>query len=237
MQWNNAISGGDPVSAEKPSASRSRLANRSWLDRLHFVKSLFIRLFVRVSYRNLLVVEASSILRALPIVRGNNGLAHIGRNARIMGRLEIIFSDPACRGSLEIGENFRSESNVTLSPRGGRIQIGCNFFMGKGSLIQATAGSVVTIGDDVMVANMVTIVASDHSVVNTAVPMCRQPECGVGIRIGSDVWIAAHAVLTDGVNVGDGAVIAAGAVVTRDVPAYSIVGGVPAKQIGSRVMA
>jgi serine acetyltransferase len=52
--------------------------------------------------------------------------------------------------------------------------------------------------------------------------------------IGNDVWIGARAVVLDGVSVGNGAIIAAGAIVSKDVPAYSIVGGVPAKEIRQR---
>ncbi|WP_281067744.1 CatB-related O-acetyltransferase [Neorhizobium galegae] len=52
--------------------------------------------------------------------------------------------------------------------------------------------------------------------------------------IGNDVWIGVRAVILDGVRVGDGAIVAAGAVVTKDVDAYAIVGGVPAKVIGYR---
>lgn len=222
------------VSAEAGSHTRSRLANRSWLDRFHFAKSLLIWITVKLLYRNLLDVKGLPLFRKFPIVRGKNGHARVGRNAGIMGNLEIMFQDPDSRGSLEIGDNFRSEANVTLAPRGGRIQIGHNFFVGKGSLIQATASSFVVVGNDVMVANGVTIVASNHSTADRTVPMIRQPERGLGIRIGSDVWIAANAVLTDGIAVANGAVIAAGAVVTRDVPPYAIVGGVPARQIGSR---
>jgi acetyltransferase-like isoleucine patch superfamily enzyme len=57
---------------------------------------------------------------------------------------------------------------------------------------------------------------------------------GVPISIGNDVWIGYRAMILDGVQVGDGAIVAAGAVVTKDVKAYSIVGGVPAKHIRFR---
>lgn len=52
-----------------------------------------------------------------------------------------------------------------------------------------------------------------------------------GIEIGKDCWIGANATILDGVKIGDGCIVAAGAVVNRDVPSYTIVGGVPAKTI------
>lgn len=54
------------------------------------------------------------------------------------------------------------------------------------------------------------------------------------VEIGNDVWIGSHALIMDGVKIGDGAVVAAGAVVTKDVPPYYIYGGVPAKLIRKR---
>ena len=54
------------------------------------------------------------------------------------------------------------------------------------------------------------------------------------IKIGNDVWIGARAIIMDGITIGDGAIVAAGAVVTKDVPSYAIVGGVPAKVLRYR---
>lgn len=56
----------------------------------------------------------------------------------------------------------------------------------------------------------------------------------ISVKIGNDVWICARATILEGVTIGDGAIIAAGAVVTKDVPPYAIVGGVPAKIIRYR---
>ncbi len=56
------------------------------------------------------------------------------------------------------------------------------------------------------------------------------------IKLGNDVWVGRNAIVLSGVNIGNGAVIAAGAVVTKDVPAYAIVGGVPAKMIKMRFL-
>jgi acetyltransferase-like isoleucine patch superfamily enzyme len=61
-----------------------------------------------------------------------------------------------------------------------------------------------------------------------------QPVTSRGVRIGRDVWIGANACITDGVTIGDHAVVGMGAVVTRDVPEWAIVGGSPARIIGDR---
>lgn len=91
----------------------------------------------------------------------------------------------------------------------------------------------VRIGDGVRIATDVKIFAFDHGLARAA-RILDQPVRSRGIVIGDDVWIGAGAGITDGVTVGDGAVVAMGAVVTHDVAPYTIVGGVPARPIGTR---
>ncbi len=90
-----------------------------------------------------------------------------------------------------------------------------------------TAMSVggIWLGDRVQIGPHVTIVTDNHDFSNRSVLICKP------VKIGSGVWIGANVTILPGVTVGENAVIAAGAVVTRDVPANSIAGGNPAKVI------
>jgi acetyltransferase-like isoleucine patch superfamily enzyme len=92
----------------------------------------------------------------------------------------------------------------------------------------------VRCGDGVRIASHVSIVGFNHGFDDPSVPIHTQKHETLGITIEDDVWIGANAVVLDGVTVGRGAVIAAGAVVSKDVPPMAIVGGVPAKVVRYR---
>jgi acetyltransferase-like isoleucine patch superfamily enzyme len=92
----------------------------------------------------------------------------------------------------------------------------------------------VTIGNDVRMGHRSSIVSSDHVFDDRTIPIHEQGLLAKPVRIGNDVFIGCNATILRGVTIGDGAVVAAGAVVMDDVPAYTIVGGVPAKPIGNR---
>lgn len=100
--------------------------------------------------------------------------------------------------------------------------------------IGAADGGDITIGDNVIIGPNVVIRASNHVYERTDIPIRQQGHTGGRIVIEDDVWIAANAVILPDVKIGKGAIVAAGAVVTGDVPQYQIVGGVPARMIGSR---
>jgi len=92
----------------------------------------------------------------------------------------------------------------------------------------------VRCGDGVRIASHVSIVGFNHGFDDPSVPIHTQKHETLGIVIENDVWIGANAVVLDGVRVGRGAVIAAGAVVSKDVPEMAIVAGVPAKVVRRR---
>lgn len=117
------------------------------------------------------------------------------------------------------------------------IEVGNDVFIGPGATFSASE-SFIKIGDKVMFGPNVTIMGGDH---NTSVIGCymfdvheKLPENDIGVTINTDVWIGANSIILKGVNVGRGAIIAAGALVLKDVPPYAIVGGVPARVLKYR---
>ncbi|EJT02329.1 acyltransferase [Rhizobium sp. CCGE 510] len=98
----------------------------------------------------------------------------------------------------------------------------------------ACVSGKVTCGNGVRIASHASIVGFNHGFDDPDRPIHRQGVVSLGIVIGDDVWIGANCVVLDGVTIGSGAVIAAGAVVTQDIPALSIAGGVPAKVLRRR---
>lgn len=93
----------------------------------------------------------------------------------------------------------------------------------------------VTIGNNVMMGPEVVVYTSGHRFDRLDIPMMEQGQVDVKpVVIGNDVWIGRRVMIMPGVKIGDGAVIAAGAVVTKNVPDYAVVGGVPAKVLKSR---
>lgn len=95
-------------------------------------------------------------------------------------------------------------------------------------------GGGIEIGNNVLIAPMVYLSAADHGYDNLEIPISQQALIKGKIVIEDDAWIGANSVILKNVTIGKGAIVAAGSVVTKDVEAYSIVGGVPAKFIKSR---
>jgi acetyltransferase-like isoleucine patch superfamily enzyme len=104
--------------------------------------------------------------------------------------------------------------------------------VGEATVINAMQS--IVIGRGVLIAPGCHITDANHGIEGTE-PIIRQPRTASPVVIGDHAWLAAGVKVLSGVHVGEGAVLAAGAVVETDVPAYAIVGGVPARVIGSRL--
>ena len=114
---------------------------------------------------------------------------------------------------------------------GAELRIGEYSFIGRGTEIEVARS--VLIGRGALIAPSVFITDHNHGT-RPGEMMFQQPTVVSPVTVGDDVWIGAHAVILCGVTIGDGAIVAAGAVVNRDVRPGTIVGGVPARFIKRR---
>lgn len=127
----------------------------------------------------------------------------------------------------QCGAAVRVKFNADISPR---ITIGDFSELGKGCVINANT----FIGDNVLMGPDIKIYTRNHRFDDLHTPIREQGEVQSEVHIGDDVWIGANALVMPGVRIGSHAIVAAGAVVTRDVPQWAIVGGNPARVIRLR---
>ena len=157
--------------------------------------------------------------------------------ARCEGRIPLStqFDGPVTavgEGSLMLGERCRLGRDLHFDTAdAGQISLGTDVRINAGGVIVAARS--VSIGDDTLVGEYVSIRDANHGTVMGELIRTQQL-VAEPIRIGRDVWIGRGSCILKGVCIGDGAVIAANSVVTCDVPANAIFAGAPARQIGSR---
>ena len=131
-----------------------------------------------------------------------------------------------CR--LETGIHFKFDG---IWKEGPCIQIGNRNFIGNGCEFNIQTG--IVIGDDCLIASGCRFIDHDHSIIPGK--LIREQSCSSkSIIIENNVWLGANAIILKGVSIGQGSVIAAGAVVNKPIPSNEIWAGVPAKKIGTR---
>ena len=112
----------------------------------------------------------------------------------------------------------------------GDIHLGNN----SGIEVNRRVGNGTYIGDNVMMGPEVIILTSNHSHARTDIPMLEQVLDHMPVYIGNDVWNGTRVIILPGVKIGNGIINGAGAVVTKDIPDFAIVGGVPVKVVKMR---
>ncbi|TKJ42538.1 hypothetical protein CEE37_02290 [candidate division LCP-89 bacterium B3_LCP] len=178
------------------------------------------------------------------------GLCFVGKGVKLSNRKHIsigcnFVAEDNCeiqgisKKGVKFGDNVTVGSHAMVRPSGyyGRyvgegFEIGDRSNIGPYCYIGAYGG--ITIGSDVMMAPRVSLFAENHNFDRTDVPMHQQGCEKKEIVIEDDCWLASGCTILAGVTVGHGSIIAAGAVVTKNVPPYSVVAGNPAKVIRSR---
>lgn len=134
--------------------------------------------------------------------------------------------------SCSIGRNTRIECSGSIEYLGKGFVCGNNCGLGTDTFYGCAGG--IEIGNDVIVGNYVSMHSENHNYSDLDIPIRLQGVNHKGIKIGNDCWIGAKATILDGTVLGNGCIVAAGAVVTGQFPDNVIIGGVPAKILKQR---
>ena len=151
---------------------------------------------------------------------------------RLMNFLHFSSPEYGVTQGMKLGANPHIEPPVVMLGFE-HISVGDNFVMGAFGTIRAVDADI-SIGDNVSFGPSVSIIGANHVTSDVNTPFNKQGHDSRAIKIGNDVWIGAGAIVLPGVTIANSAIIGAGAVVAKDVTEKEIVGGVPAKNIGTR---
>jgi len=128
--------------------------------------------------------------------------------------------------NLKVSEGVRMNNPLMIS-------VGDDCYIGAGVQFYPW-NERITIGNNVLIAAGVRMITRKHGFADCTVPMSEQGYTNAPIVIENDVWIGFQAVILPGVTIGQGSIIGASAVVTKDVAPYSVMGGIPARLIRKR---
>jgi len=181
--------------------------------------------FDKASYRNIGLLD-----RLLTFVRFARLNIVYGKGTVCKKNVEFRLTDNA---KIKFGNGcvIREYVFFQLTRPNPELIVGNHVVFGRSSII--TVKESVKIGDHTLIGSFVQITDHDHDT-KANILISEQNAVIKPVSIGTDVWIGAVAKILKGVTIGDGAVVGANSVVTKDIPAYAIVGGVPAQLIKYR---
>lgn len=140
-----------------------------------------------------------------------------------------------CASNIFCGDNAYFGLNCKIfASKESRVFIGDDFECNTNVMINARGLGEIKIGTNVLIGPNVVLRSNNHNFSEISKPISKQGMKGGKIIIDNDVWIGSNVVILPNINIGKGSIIGAGAVVTSNVESYTIVGGVPAKEIGKR---
>jgi acetyltransferase-like isoleucine patch superfamily enzyme len=202
---------------------------------------------VKVLNRKFFSIIRGQLVR--PFLKSSDGLIFLGKHVQLKFKNKIQVGRTFSAGDyveinalsiqgIQIGNNVSIQRNTIIECTGVirslgiGLEIGNNVGIAQNCFIQVR-GKVV-IGNDVIFGPGVYLFSENHNFDNPDLPVMVQGETRKGVVIEDGVWVGARAVILDGVIIGKNSVVAAGSLVNKDVPAYSVVAGIPAKVIKDR---
>lgn len=183
------------------------------------------------------MLTRSHAVHVLRLLRARVQIARSGADVHLHGMSffgrDVELTAPMGSGRVHIGPWCWVGDRVALRSHAGRVSVGAKVVIGGGTTINAYLD--VSIGDGALIADDVHITDFDHRSDRIDVPIKDQGVVTAPVRIGPDVWLGRGVTVLRGVDIGRGSVIGAHAVVTRDIPPYSVAVGAPARVVRSRL--
>lgn len=191
------------------------------------LRGVFIKIRIKKSKGIIFCGKKVKILSSKKIKTGKNLILEDYCFINALSRQGVLFGE-----NVSIGRNSTIECTGVIRELGEGICIGNNVGIAPNVFIGVRG--YIKIGDDTIIGPGTSIHSENHIFKDKETLIRLQGAERKGVVIGKDCWIGAKSIILDGVTIGDGSVVAGGAVVTKDIPINSIVGGVPAKIIGIR---
>lgn len=192
-----------------------------------FIRACYLRVFFGSS-KGIMFVGKNCVIKHSHLIHAGKTLT-LGRNVHI---------NALSKGGVILGNNVTIRDNTIIECSGVIRKLGEQLIIEDNVGISqycfiAVRGNIL-IGNNTIIGPHVSIFSENHNYENIEIPIVQQGETRADVVIGKDVWIGTKSTILSGVTIGDHAIIAAGSIVNKNVPAYAIVGGIPAKVLKMR---
>ncbi|MEX0729681.1 MAG: acyltransferase [Aquisalimonadaceae bacterium] len=186
----------------------------------------------RIFLRGLFRTFGSGVILGRGLAIRHPGRITLGERVAIDDHV-LLDAGGAGADGITLGDEVIVSRNCVIQGKTGPVSVGNRSDIGCNTIVTSVSG--VHIGAHTLIAGNCYIGGGRYITDRRDVPIMEQGTCSRGpVVMEDDVWVGANVIVLDGVRIGRGSIIGAGALVTRDVPEYSVAVGVPAKVVGTR---
>ncbi|WP_066437940.1 acyltransferase [Chryseobacterium sp. CCH4-E10] len=209
-----------------PGLNSGAVIQMFWIQIFNILRGLSVMFFLR-NPKGMLLGKRVSFFNLSKIQWGK--FLRLGNDVYVsgLGRKGVEFGD-----NVSIGAFSRIIVSASMNDIGEQIKIGNNVGIGEFAYLGGAGG--LEIGDECIAGQYLSCHPENHNYQNPDISIRHQGVSRKGIKIGKNCWIGSKVTILDGVEIGEGSILAAGSVITKSFPKNSIIAGVPAKLIKTR---